>query len=454
MNRDMVDPWLVAGSSFYWSAVVLSFAFDGVSISPAADPSGVVGVYGWVAAIIACFLPARFLFERRRSRRGVALAMACVVAAYVAAHAFPGVPDAIVGLLSGVYLVEVACQMVLWGFAYASFDKSRACQNVCCTILAVVLVVSGASLLFKWTGIPYLTCFLNMASLMVAASGRVFFSSRPHALEVGARRPVASFVVSRLAFGVFIGFCMQLPGGTDIGAGSTAMTVLAGALGAGMLAAHLVLHAGTASMPVALVMGICLLFLPHLGGGYKPLVSSAAGFAWLAWVSMSAAQLSELKERCGVREFTLCVVEKGLLCLAIVVGSAGCLLLGTRANVDASGLPVQMFVCGGLLALVLVAAFTMARLLENRQRDEFARRLEAENRELASALYGRLAREYRLSDREAQVMAFLAEGYSRTHIRDALGISEGTVKAHVAHLYQKMGIHRKDELLDLVEARR
>ena len=51
-------------------------------------------------------------------------------------------------------------------------------------------------------------------------------------------------------------------------------------------------------------------------------------------------------------------------------------------------------------------------------------------------------------------MAFLAEGYSRTHIRDALGISEGTVKAHVAHLYQKMGIHRKDELLDLVEARR
>lgn len=27
----VIDPWLVAGSSLYWAAVIFSFAFDGVS---------------------------------------------------------------------------------------------------------------------------------------------------------------------------------------------------------------------------------------------------------------------------------------------------------------------------------------------------------------------------------------------------------------------------------------
>ena len=33
-------------------------------------------------------------------------------------------------------------------------------------------------------------------------------------------------------------------------------------------------------------------------------------------------------------------------------------------------------------------------------------------------------------------------------------LSEGTIKAHVSHVYQKLGIHSKDELLDMVEALR
>lgn len=41
----VIDPWLVAGSSLYWAAVVFSFAFDGVSISPAAEPFSAVLAY-------------------------------------------------------------------------------------------------------------------------------------------------------------------------------------------------------------------------------------------------------------------------------------------------------------------------------------------------------------------------------------------------------------------------
>lgn len=454
MNRDLIDPWLVTGSALYWSAVVLSFSFSGVSVSPAADPSATMSAYGWVAALIACMLPVRSLFERRRSRQVVAATMACVVVAYIVVCCLPGIPMPVRWLSTRTYLVEVACQMVLWGFAYASFDKSRACQNVCCTVLVVVVCVSGVSLLYKATGFPYLTCLLNVASLSVVFSGKVFFCSRLREASAEARAKLSGFLASRVAFGLFIGFCMQLPGGTSIADGSTPATVLAACAGVGMLCAHLCLRSDvTASMPVALVMGIVLLFLPHLDGGYDALVSSCAGLAWLAWATMSAVQLSELKETFGMREFVLCVMDKGVLCVAIVAGSALCFLTGAVAGAR-PGASVCVVVLGVLVTLVLLAVLTMSRLLGSRQHDEMVRRLEEENHELASALYGRLAEEYRLSEREAQVMALLAEGYSRTHIRDALGISEGTVKAHVSHLYQKMGIHRKDELLDIVEAHR
>ena len=47
----------------------------------------------------------------------------------------------------------------------------------------------------------------------------------------------------------------------------------------------------------------------------------------------------------------------------------------------------------------------------------------------------------------------LAEGYTRAFIRDALGVSDGTAKAHIAHVYAKLDIHHKDDLLGYIDAR-
>ena len=185
----VIDPWLVAGSSLYWAAVVFSFAFDGISISPAAEPSFAVPAYGLVALMLPCFIPIRQAFEHRRSRQMVALTMALVVGMYTATGSLTTVPQIASDIVSLAYLTEVACQMVLWGFAYASLDKSRACQNVCCTVLVVVTLVSLSSILYKLTETCCLTCLLNIASLLVVASGRVFFSSHDRIASGDMRRP-------------------------------------------------------------------------------------------------------------------------------------------------------------------------------------------------------------------------------------------------------------------------
>lgn len=62
-----------------------------------------------------------------------------------------------------------------------------------------------------------------------------------------------------------------------------------------------------------------------------------------------------------------------------------------------------------------------------------------------------IASEFFLTPREAEVFAMLARGRDRAYIEEALVVSRNTVKAHVKHVYAKLGIHSHQELIDLVE---
>ncbi len=64
-----------------------------------------------------------------------------------------------------------------------------------------------------------------------------------------------------------------------------------------------------------------------------------------------------------------------------------------------------------------------------------------------------VASEFGLSAREREVLAFLARGRTQPYIREALLLSKNTVSSHVQHIYAKLGVHSKQELIDLVEAR-
>lgn len=52
-----------------------------------------------------------------------------------------------------------------------------------------------------------------------------------------------------------------------------------------------------------------------------------------------------------------------------------------------------------------------------------------------------------LTRREIQVTAFLMKGYTYKLIADELDLSENTVKSHVSHIYNKLGVNNKSELL-------
>ena len=58
---------------------------------------------------------------------------------------------------------------------------------------------------------------------------------------------------------------------------------------------------------------------------------------------------------------------------------------------------------------------------------------------------------YRLTSREADVLSYLANGRSATYTAKELYVSVETVKVHVKHIYEKLGVHSRDELLDLIQ---
>ena len=63
-----------------------------------------------------------------------------------------------------------------------------------------------------------------------------------------------------------------------------------------------------------------------------------------------------------------------------------------------------------------------------------------------------LQRHYRLSARETEVTELIARGNSVARIAEELVVSENTIRTHSKRIYTKLAIHKKQELLDLIES--
>lgn len=55
-----------------------------------------------------------------------------------------------------------------------------------------------------------------------------------------------------------------------------------------------------------------------------------------------------------------------------------------------------------------------------------------------------------LSQRESEIMEYLGRGHSSTFISQTLVISDNTVRTHTRHIYRKVGVNSRDELLKVV----
>lgn len=63
-----------------------------------------------------------------------------------------------------------------------------------------------------------------------------------------------------------------------------------------------------------------------------------------------------------------------------------------------------------------------------------------------------LARAHELTDREREVLECLAQGDAIARVAEKLTVSENTAKTHVKRVYKKLGVHSKQDVIDLFRA--
>ena len=113
---------------------------------------------------------------------------------------------------------------------------------------------------------------------------------------------------------------------------------------------------------------------------------------------------------------------------------------------DTPLVPVFLFIILFTIVFFLPARSPGMQLLTS----ELGETVRGEN--LDSERCRALAKEKGLSSREFEVLVLLCRGRSAPYIAETLYLSENTVKTYRKRIYQKLGVHDKQELLDLIDA--
>ena len=107
------------------------------------------------------------------------------------------------------------------------------------------------------------------------------------------------------------------------------------------------------------------------------------------------------------------------------------------------------FAIAALLLYVLTVPLFFLPLLRHRQRDATRETSVATTADLSAAC-NVLAKRHRLPDRQAEVLELLANGHGAAYVAEALCLSENTVKTYRKAIYAALGVHSKQELINLV----
>lgn len=108
------------------------------------------------------------------------------------------------------------------------------------------------------------------------------------------------------------------------------------------------------------------------------------------------------------------------------------------------GFSTELFTLfAAIIALAIVASFVVFRNLWLQTGDGSRESVVAANAQ-------RIAGEHGLTARETEVLMLLVDGRSLPYVQQRLSISEGTARTHIKHIYTKLDVHSKQDLIDLV----
>ncbi|NTU89295.1 MAG: helix-turn-helix transcriptional regulator [Actinobacteria bacterium] len=205
---------------------------------------------------------------------------------------------------------------------------------------------------------------------------------------------------------------------------------------------------------VSLPLMICgLLLVPAVFPGNSTISNICIIMSYASFTILIMLILSNISYRLGIGAVWLFGIERGLRALIMLGGRE------LSSVLDNSGLSAawQETTVTALVIVLLVVA-TMILLSEKELSSRWGITFlgagpegeeDTEQNRLIIACE-EIGRKHSLSYRENEVLYLLAQKKSISAIEHELFIANGTVKAHVRHIYEKLGIHSRKELYDML----
>lgn len=195
---------------------------------------------------------------------------------------------------------------------------------------------------------------------------------------------------------------------------------------------------------LAFTVGICSYWMPLESTAILTIAATTVGYTCLELLLW--AVLFELYRETDIAFNILYGATRGLVSLATLVATAFALFfMGSMTSAT-----VHVVLLFFLLAMILVSSLlfgsrNVASLwgLERPAIDGSQSGVEQTSRALADR--------FNLTAREAEVLTLLMRGRNEPFISEALFISPSTTHSHVTHIYAKLGVHSRQELLDVAE---
>ena len=191
-------------------------------------------------------------------------------------------------------------------------------------------------------------------------------------------------------------------------------------------------------LPTAIASLLVLLAVPHVDPTVATLFVQASFTAVLVYSSIVLCNLSRRHH----------VSASWLFSLFNIVHIA-CLGMGTMLY---SALPSLIIFASCIVCVLLVTFIIVSEpALSSDWNIVLAKEGGGLNAEMRHEIsIDALTKQHGLSQREKEVLTLLAAGDLPRSIGAKLHIAPGTAKAHIQHIYAKIGIHSKDELLELL----
>lgn len=278
------------------------------------------------------------------------------------------------------------------------------------------------------------------------------------------KKVLAKLVASSLVFGCVISLVRTTCSGSGAGALNDEfvdllpfVSIIGGVIMVALLLFSRQLDLAFTYKPIVILMTIGSISLPFIGNSSVPAsVTAMAGY--LCFEIMNWTILSNISYRFSLPAMRVFGFGRAATSGGVFVGAAIGMYLNLHVEYTSEFLMALAFAL--IFAMVITYTFTLterdvAKITRQRGRHPFAATAgegepphELTVDEKAEILANRLD----ITGRGREVLLLLAKGNSAARIEQELYMSKGTVNTHTRRLYQKLGVHKRQELIDMVDA--